>query len=52
MHSIMLFGSVLASDNSDPGVLYERSCGSTPLILVLGNPAMRCHTDHRRSVLM
>lgn len=36
MHTTMLFGSVLASFESDPGVLYEKSCGNVPLVLVLG----------------
>ncbi len=35
MHCIMLFGSVLASGSSDPGVLYMPSCRGTPLLLVL-----------------
>ena len=36
MHVTMLFGSILASYNSDPGVLYEKSCGRTPLVLIFG----------------
>jgi hypothetical protein len=36
MHTVMLFGNVLASFQSKQGVLYERSCGLTPLVLVVG----------------
>jgi len=35
MHCVMLFGSVLASGSSDPGVLYAPSCRGSPLVLVL-----------------
>ena len=35
MHCTLLFGSVLASQHADPGVLYVRSCRGTPLVLVL-----------------
>lgn len=35
MHAVMIFGSVLASGTSDPGVLYASSCRATPMVLVL-----------------
>lgn len=35
MHATMIFGSVLASGTSDPGVLYAASCTATPMVLVL-----------------
>lgn len=35
MHAVMIFGSVLASGNSDPGVLFAPSCTRTPLVVVL-----------------
>ena len=40
MHCTMLFGSVLASATSDPGVLYLSSCRATPLLLVLAFMAL------------
>jgi hypothetical protein len=35
MHCTMIFGSVLASGSSDPGVLYTSSCKAVPMVLAL-----------------
>ena len=35
MHCTMIFGSVLASGTSDPGVLYTPSCRNMPMVLAL-----------------
>jgi hypothetical protein len=36
MHAILLFGSLLASETSDAGVLYQPSCPKVPSLLVSG----------------